>query len=99
MKAIRALKIVLKDTVMSGERAYLEECIKELETMQDIILEKEEALEIERFMFKNKLEELNNRSCDSCRTIHCPVRRILVENEYITSSYFYCNDWEIKENK
>ena len=31
MKAIRALKIVLKDTVMSRERAYLEECIKELE--------------------------------------------------------------------
>ena len=35
MKAIRALKIVLKDTVMSRERAYLEECIKELEELNN----------------------------------------------------------------
>ena len=34
MKAIRALKIVLKDTVMSREREYLEEAIKEIEDMQ-----------------------------------------------------------------
>ena len=34
MKAIRALKIVLEDTIMSGERAYLEEAIKELEERQ-----------------------------------------------------------------
>ena len=31
MKALRALKIVLKDTVLTSQRAYLEEAIAELE--------------------------------------------------------------------
>lgn len=34
MKAIHALKIVLKDTIMSREREYLEEAIKELENYE-----------------------------------------------------------------
>lgn len=35
MKAIRVLKIVLKDTIKSRERAYLEEAIKELEELEN----------------------------------------------------------------
>ena len=31
MKALRALKIVLKDTILTSQRAYLEEAIAELE--------------------------------------------------------------------
>lgn len=35
MKATHALKIVLKDTIMSREREYLEEAIKELEDLEN----------------------------------------------------------------
>lgn len=33
MKALRALKIVLKDTILTSQRAYLEEAITELEEL------------------------------------------------------------------
>ena len=80
MKAIRALKIVLKDTVMSGERAYLEEAIAELEELETKITEQEEALAVDRLM-NQKLQErnrelsnqiaLNNpfsiKSCENCK--------------------------------
>ena len=33
MKALRALKIVLKDTILTSQRAYLEEAIAELEEL------------------------------------------------------------------
>lgn len=33
MKALRALKIVLKDEILSSQRAYLEEAIAELEEL------------------------------------------------------------------
>ena len=35
MKALHILKIVLKDTVMSREKEYIEEAIKELKEMQN----------------------------------------------------------------
>ena len=38
MKAIRALNIVLKDTIFSREKEYLKECISELEALQERIL-------------------------------------------------------------
>ena len=34
MKALHILKIVLKDTVMSGEKEYINEAIKELEDLE-----------------------------------------------------------------
>ena len=36
-KALHILKIVLKDTVMSREKEYVNEAIKELEEIQDYI--------------------------------------------------------------
>ena len=36
-KALHILKIVLKDTVMSGEKEYINEAIKELEDLQSNI--------------------------------------------------------------
>lgn len=43
-----------------------------------------------------ELEALENRSCDSCKTKNCSVRRILVEKDEINTDYFNCNDWESK---
>ena len=44
----------------------------------------------------SELEALENRSCDSCKTKNCSVRRILVEKDEISTDYFNCNDWESK---
>ena len=35
MKALHILKIVLKDTIMSSEKEYIKEAIKELEDLQN----------------------------------------------------------------
>ena len=70
MKAIHILKIVLKDTVMSSEKEYIRKAIAELEVIQDIILEKDEALDIERLLFKNKLEALENKSLNLSRYVN-----------------------------
>ena len=43
-----------------------------------------------------ELEALENRSCDSCKTKNCSVKRILVEKDEIATDYFNCNDWESK---
>ena len=86
MKAIRALKIVLKDTVMSRERAYLEEAIKEL-------------------------EELNNRSCESCKysfDIFTGIDNNLLGEDFICTKLevdkvfeknFCCNRYEKKDSE
>ena len=37
------------------------------------------------------------KSCDNCRSESCSVKRILLELGEINSSYFYCNDYEPKE--
>ena len=45
-----------------------------------------------------ELEALQqHRSCDGCRSKSCSVKRILLELGEINSSYFYCNDYEAKE--
>ena len=44
----------------------------------------------------DELEELENRSCDSCKTTFCSIKRILISENEIDSNYFYCNDWESK---
>ncbi len=66
MKAIHALKIVLKDTIMSREREYLEEAIKELEN-----IEKEKF--VDKFTYTscedcvNKDEDVYLEVCGNCR--------------------------------
>lgn len=96
MKALHILKTVLKDTIMSREKEYISEAINELEQIQDrilqleieetdkivqdIMLEKDEALAIERLMYKKLLEKnkelsdqialnnpFKNRSCEDCK--------------------------------
>lgn len=43
-----------------------------------------------------ELEALENRSCDSCKTKNCSVKKILVEKDEVGTDYFNCNDWESK---
>lgn len=47
MKALHILKIVLKDTVMSREKEYIEEAIKELEELQNRSCENCKYLDID----------------------------------------------------
>lgn len=45
-----------------------------------------------------ELETLQQpKSCDDCRSKSCSIKRILLELGEINSSYFYCNDYEAKE--
>ena len=45
-----------------------------------------------------ELEALQQpKSCDDCRSKSCSIKRILLELGEINSSYFYCNDYEPKE--
>ena len=43
-------------------------------------------------------ESIKPKSCDSCRSKFCSIKRILLERDEINSSYFYCNDYEPKDN-
>ena len=43
-----------------------------------------------------ELEELENRSCNTCKSNFCSIKRILIREDEINSNYFYCNDWENK---
>ena len=43
-----------------------------------------------------ELEELENRSCNTCKSNSCSIKRILIREDEINSNYFYCNDWENK---
>ena len=42
-------------------------------------------------------EAMKPKSCDTCRTKSCSVKRTLLELGEINSSYFSCNDYEPKE--
>ena len=45
----------------------------------------------------NKLyDEFENKSCNSCKSKSCDIRRILIELKTINPDYFSCNDWESK---
>ena len=44
-------------------------------------------------------EDMKPKSCDSCRSKSCSVKRILLERGEINSSYFYCNDYEPKDTQ
>jgi hypothetical protein len=79
MKALHILKTVLKDTIMSREKEYISEAIKEL-------------------------EELENRSCENCKTISkCSILRKVVKDRLRKDGYlmsqkeFDCRFWEPKK--
>lgn len=89
MKALEILKKIKYDYSICDNNMVLDnnvtnvlvdEAIKELEAIQDIILEKDESLEVERFLHKQKIEDLNNRRCSNCK---------YVRND--TLGYNYCN--------
>ena len=74
MKALHILKIVLKDTIMSSEKEYINEAIKELEDLQrniQIITDDERILK--EFIFTNCNECINKvdnhftETCLSCK--------------------------------
>ena len=44
-------------------------------------------------------EAMKPKSCDSCRSKSCSVKRILLERGEINTSYFYCNDYEPKDTQ
>lgn len=112
MKALEILnnfrqnELDFENTPFSVE--YFDEAIKELEVIQDIILEKDEALDVERLLFKNKLEALENRSCESCKysfDIFTGIDDSLLGEDFICTKLevdkvfnkdFYCSKWESK---
>ena len=56
--------------------------------------------ELHTYLFEAiaELEEaMKPKSCDTCRTTPCSVKRTLLELGEINSSYFSCNDYEPKE--
>ena len=66
---LKAIKILKAIAIRSKQFDLYEEAIAELKLIQDIILEKDEALEIERLLFKNKLEALIEKDktvCNNC---------------------------------
>jgi chromosome condensin MukBEF complex kleisin-like MukF subunit len=86
----------------------IEKLVAELEALQDIILEKDEALEIERLLFKKKLQALENRSCERCKysfDIFTGIDDSLLGEDFICTKLkvdkvfnkdFYCSEWESK---
>jgi predicted nuclease with TOPRIM domain len=91
-KAIKVNPNSVKE--LQSEINIYNEAIEELKAVQDIILEKNEALEVERLLFKNKFEEINNRSCESCKTNKvCNIYKILGSNVGLLVS---CKKWKIK---
>lgn len=106
MKAIQVLKNCLKYSDYGNdieEKEYIRKAIAELEVIQDIILEKDEALDIERLLFKNKFKELNNRSCMNCICWDSVDNSKLKTISYCrflnagTKNIFYCNEYEPKQ--
>ena len=100
MKALDILNNdnIFDDTYVSENnyKKLINEAIEELEVIQDIILEKDEALDVERLLFKNKLEALENRSCESCkRKKHCYIWDYVGIPIYSLKD-FWCNRWESK---
>ena len=74
MKALHILKIVLKDTIMSSEKEYINEAIKELEDLQkDIQVVTDDEKILKDFVFTNCNECINKvdnhftETCLSCK--------------------------------
>ena len=112
MKALDILNNdnIFDDTYVSENnyKKLINEAIEELEVIQDVILEKDEALDVERLLFKNKLEALENRSCESCKysfDIFTGIDDSLLGEDFICTKLevdkvfnkdFYCSEWESK---
>ena len=80
MKALRALKIVLKDTILTSQRAYLEEAIAELEELM-------KPKSCETCLHRSHLDEaLTNKVTNG----------FCVENGFFTKRGFCCNRYEPK---
>ena len=99
MKAIRALKIILEETVMSGEREYLEEAIKELE---ELIKKVEASKEYFDLKLSGNFEQQENRSCDGCK--HLPTKKKHLKYECLIEVCRSCkrninDNWEKDEKQ
>lgn len=84
MKAIKILKKIYKnnpDTRIQRNNVDVNFTIHDFNNINEAIKE---------------LEELENRSCDTCKIKFCSIKRILTREDEINSNYFYCNDWENK---
>jgi hypothetical protein len=100
MKALKILKKyghLINQYTMDLVSKDIHEAIKELEAIQDIMLEKDEALEIERLLHKQKIEDLDNRSCDGCK--HLPTKKRHLEYECLIEVCRSCkrngnDNWE-----
>lgn len=111
MKALEILKEIRNiETEYDHRKEHrFDEAIKELEVIQDIILEKDEALDIERLLFKNKLESLENRNCENCKHLkitnsewgyngcnHQDIYDCYDDGSYVIPKDFSCNRWKSK---
>ena len=69
MKALHILKIVLKDTIMSREKEYIKEAIKELEELQEnkSLVKTLEKMNEEMIDLRKENQDLKNRSCNECK--------------------------------
>ena len=100
-KAIEANPNSVKE--LQSEIDIYNEAILELQVIQDIIEEKDEIIEADRIIFKSKLQELENRSCDSCICWDNVENSKLKTISYCrflstgTKNSFYCNEWENKQ--
>lgn len=89
---IKSLKYLRKEEKMFQEflECYDEDQKEDEEYLSvlNALLEAQEAI--------SELEEQEAKSCDLCRSKFCSAKRILIENDEINTSYFYCNDYEPK---
>jgi len=40
--------------------------------------------------------DLENRTCNNCRSKHCDIKIALIKSDSMNPDYFNCNDWEQK---
>jgi hypothetical protein len=74
LKAIRVLKIVLKDTIMSGEKKYLEEAIEEIEELQKNKFNEFEFTSCNDC--KHKINKAHTIECSNCKRFYsCKFER------------------------
>ena len=88
---MKALEMLYRDKKWIEEECDISKIpIERVQTMIKDLVEINEAIA--------ELEALQQpKNCDGCRSKSCSVKRILLELGEINSSYFYCNDYEPKE--
>jgi hypothetical protein len=109
MKALHILKIVLKDTIMSREKEYIKEAIKELEELQEkkSLVKTLEKMNEEMIDLRKENQDLKNRSCVTCKyghtyqfdeDIECMKLGADTQGLYFEKD-FYCKNWELKNER